>query len=117
MQIILNLIRLRADKAVAHAIHGFVKFISRINAKVTKARAHFSEEKLRKAAAASQLVFIDPRLAFMDPHGRALPYGREPIVRINILFITAMSDLMDRGIKTVERIMRIRTRGDTHILP
>ena len=117
MQIILHLIGLSADETIAHRIYRFVKFIRAFNAKITKARAHFCKEKLGKGAAAAQLVFIDPRLAFMNAHGGTLPYGRQRILWINILLVTAMPHLMNGGIKAIERIAGVRACGDPDILP
>jgi hypothetical protein len=113
----MHLIGLGADEAGLHPVHRGIEIVGRSDAEIAEALDHLAMQPAGKGAAAAQLVFIDPALAFMHAHRHALPDRRQQVVGVDALLIGGMADLVDGRVEAVERIAFDHPRGDPHILP
>mmetsp|Transcript_27014 Transcript_27014/g.49051 ORF Transcript_27014/g.49051 Transcript_27014/m.49051 type:complete len:308 (+) Transcript_27014:839-1762(+) len=115
VQIILHLIRLGPDIAVVHSVHRAEKRLSIRDAKIPKLGLHLLIEPACVGSSAPHLVLVNPALAFMHAHRHATPKRRQKIRVINALLIGRVSDFVNGGVETVERIALAGARGDAHI--
>ena len=116
VEVILHLIRFGADITRRDAVDGGVERLGILRARHPEGVLHLVEYPAGKGAAAAKLVFVDPALAFMDAHGRTAPDGGEKVIGVHGLLIGRMADLMDGGVKTVQRLRLHHPRGDAHVI-
>ena len=116
MQIILHLIGLSADIAIRHSIDRRIKCRLIGQIKHPKSVFHLAKHPAGKGTAATQLVFINPRLALVHPHRHSATQRCQGVLGRDILLVSGMPHLVDSGINTVERVICGGARGDTRII-
>ena len=92
-----------------------IKRVGIPDTEITKHRLHPAKQPPGKGAAPAQLVFIDPRLAFMHPHRHTLPQWRQGKGGIDPLFVAGVANLMNRRIDAVERVVFADPCGNADI--
>ena len=115
MQVILHLVGFGPNKPVADTVHGRKERVFVCDTKVTKLIAHLPIEPTRERATATQLVFINPALAFVHTHRHTCTHRCQQMGRVNPLLIGGVADLVDSRIKAVERIDSIRAGRNPHV--
>lgn len=96
------LVRLGADEARLHAVHGAVESVRRSDAEVTEDGVHPAMQPMGEGPAPAQLVLADSALAFMDTHRDPRPERGEEMRLIDGKFVGRVARLVDRRVDAVE---------------